>query len=133
MKQDARCEGFRPEEPTTLGQLENAWSTRGRLFDTRTGGLSGPYKGEVSLGRACPGGAARTLVRPGPTTFNFGRARPLVDNSNLSTRHSRGNHVPKRTLGVPLLQVRNWTATPRTASQKGETSPTKKQMFFSKS
>ena len=47
----------------------------------------------------------------------------MVDNSNLSTRHSRDNHVPNRTLGVSLLQVRNWTATPRTASPKGECNP----------
>ena len=89
----------------------DAWSTRERLVDTRTpvrhkdvrsGGLSGPYGGEVTLGRARPGGAARTLADPRPTTFDFGGARRLVDNSNLSTRHSRENHVPNRTLGVPL-------------------------------
>ena len=114
--EDAWSTRGRLVDTRTPGRHEDAWSTRGRLVDTRTpvrhkdvrsGGLSGPYKyrGEVTLGRAGPD------LSPTPTPAYGGRrwrylrlrrSKTLVDNSNLSTRHSRDNHVPNRTLGVPL-------------------------------
>ena len=111
----------------------DAWSARGRPVETRTpgrhedvlkaGGPSGPYRGEVPhLATDRPGRGGPDLS-PTPVYYLRLRRRLSRNSSLLSTRHSRDNHVPNRTLGAPLQQVPNWTATPGRRHKKGEANP----------